>query len=92
MTTHFEINDNFIAEQNQQAKAWLEEDYEHLGKQLQRRGVNIEDITAQAQSFQVAVPSGPDPRPPRCRWMSRTAHRGFSLQRTSTSYQVPVVR
>ncbi len=57
MTTHFEINDNFIAEQNQKAKAWLEEDYEHLGKQLQRRGVNIEEVTAQAQSFQVAVPS-----------------------------------
>ncbi|MBS1811943.1 MAG: L-rhamnose catabolism isomerase [Acidobacteria bacterium] len=57
MTAHFEINDNFIAEQNQKAKAWLEEDYEHLGKQLQRRGVNIEDVTAQAQAFQVAVPS-----------------------------------
>ena len=57
MTAHFEINDNFIAEQNQKAKTWLEEDYEHLGKQLQRRGVNIEDLTAQAQAFQVAVPS-----------------------------------
>ena len=57
MTTHFEINDNFIAEQNQRAKVWLEEDYEHLGKQLQRRNVNIEDLTARAQAFQVAVPS-----------------------------------
>ncbi|MFN7928990.1 MAG: L-rhamnose catabolism isomerase [Blastocatellia bacterium] len=57
MTAHFAINDDFIAEQNQQAKAWLEEDYEHLGKQLQRRGVNIEELTAQAQAFQVAVPS-----------------------------------
>lgn len=57
MTAHFEINDGFIAEQNQKAKAWLEEDYEHLGKQLQRRNLNIEDLTACAQSFQVAVPS-----------------------------------
>lgn len=57
MSSTFTINDNFIAEQNQQAKTWLEEDYDHLGKQLQRRGVNIEDLTAAAQTFQVAVPS-----------------------------------
>ena len=57
MAAHFEINDGFIAEQNSKAQAWLEEDYEHLGKQLQRRGVDIEDLTARAQSFQVAVPS-----------------------------------
>ena len=57
MAAHFEINDGFIAEQNSKAQAWLEEDYEHLGKQLQRRGVEIEDLTARAQSFQVAVPS-----------------------------------
>ncbi len=57
MATHFEINDGFIAEQNSKAQAWLEEDYEYLGKQLQRRGVDIEDLTARAQSFQVAVPS-----------------------------------
>ncbi len=57
MSSTFTINDNFIAEQNQQAEAWLEEDYDHLGKQLQRRGVNIEDLTAKAQAFQVAVPS-----------------------------------
>lgn len=57
MTTHFAIHDDFIAEQNQQAKAWLAEDYEHLSKQLERRGVNIEDLTAAAQTFQVAVPS-----------------------------------
>ena len=51
MTAPFEINDNFIAEQNQQAKPWLEEDYEHLTKQLARRGINIEDLTARAQAF-----------------------------------------
>ena len=57
MTVPFEISDDLIAEQNKQAKAWLEEDYAHLGNQLQRRGVNIEDLTAKAQAFQVAVPS-----------------------------------
>jgi L-rhamnose isomerase/sugar isomerase len=36
---------------------WLDEDYEHLARQLRRRGVEIEDLTARAQSFQVAVPS-----------------------------------
>jgi len=57
MATHFEIDDNFIAEQNKKAKAWVEEDYEHLGKQLSRRGRDIEGLTAKAQAFRVAVPS-----------------------------------
>ena len=57
MATHFEIDDNFIAEQNKAAKSWVEEDYEHLGRQLRRRGRDIEDLTAQAQAFRVAVPS-----------------------------------
>jgi L-rhamnose isomerase / sugar isomerase len=57
MATHFEIDDNFIAEQNKQSRAWVEEDYEHLGKQLGRRGRDIEDLTAKAQAFRVAVPS-----------------------------------
>ncbi|MBS1788816.1 MAG: L-rhamnose catabolism isomerase [Acidobacteria bacterium] len=57
MSSTFAISDGFIAEQNQKAQGWLEEDYEHLGKQLQRRGVDIEDLTERAQAFQVAVPS-----------------------------------
>ncbi|HWP44336.1 MAG TPA: sugar isomerase, partial [Blastocatellia bacterium] len=57
MVTHYEIDDGFIAEQNQKAKAWLEEDYEHLARQLRRRGLDIEHLTARAQSFRVAVPS-----------------------------------
>src|SRR5262249_60554036 len=57
MTAPFEISDGFIAEQNKKARAWLDEDYEHLGKQLRRRGVEIEDLTERAQSFEVAVPS-----------------------------------
>lgn len=57
MAAHFEIDAGFIAEQNKKSQAWLDEDYEHLGRQLRRRGVEIEDLTARAQSFQVAVPS-----------------------------------
>jgi L-rhamnose isomerase/sugar isomerase len=57
MATHFEIDDGFVAEQNREARAWVEEDYEHLAKQLRRRKVDIEDLTARAQSFRVAVPS-----------------------------------
>jgi L-rhamnose isomerase/sugar isomerase len=57
MAAHFEIDAGFIAEQNKKAQAWLDEDYEHLGKQLRRRGVEIEDLTERAQAFQVAVPS-----------------------------------
>ncbi|MFN0084029.1 MAG: L-rhamnose catabolism isomerase [Blastocatellia bacterium] len=57
MKTTFEISDEFIDGQNRRARAWLDEDYEHLGMQLERRGLDIEALTARAQSFQVAVPS-----------------------------------
>src|SRR5436309_5067387 len=57
MATHFEIEDGFIHEENQKAKAWVAEDYEHLAKQLQRKGVEIEDLVAKAQAFSVAIPS-----------------------------------
>jgi len=57
MTKHFEIDDSFIAEQNRQARAWVAEDFEHLRKQLRRRDVDIDDLTARARSLQVAVPS-----------------------------------
>lgn len=55
--TQFEIGDGLIAEQNRKAQAWLDEDYEHLGRVLRRRGVEIEDLVRRAQAFQVAVPS-----------------------------------
>ena len=55
--TQFEIGDGLIAEQNRKAKAWLDEDFEHLGRVLRRRGVEIEDLVKRAQAFRVAVPS-----------------------------------
>ena len=57
MARHFEIGDDFIAEQNQKTKAWVDEDCAHLARTLERRKVNIEDLVARAQSFRVAVPS-----------------------------------
>jgi len=57
MATQFDIADEFIAEQNQKAESWLEEDYDYLAKKLRRRNVDIGDLTKKAQSFRVAVPS-----------------------------------
>jgi L-rhamnose isomerase/sugar isomerase len=57
MAAHFEIDDGFIAAKNEKAKAWIQEDYEHLGKVLSRRNIDIEAITKKAEAFRVAVPS-----------------------------------
>src|SRR2546427_10178425 len=81
MPTHFEIDDSFISEQNQNTKDWVDEDYEHLSKKLRRQNVDIEDLVTKAQAFRVAVPSwgvgtggarlGPLPAPgaPRARYV-----------------------
>ena len=53
----FRIDEALVAEQNRQARDWLEEDYAHLGRQLKRRGVEIERLTERATAFRVAVPS-----------------------------------
>ena len=57
MAKPFEIDDAMIAEQNKQAGAWLAEDFDHLGRKLLRRDVDIEDLVARAQAFRVAIPS-----------------------------------
>src|SRR5574340_430119 len=46
-----------IAAENRKRLPELQEDYEHLGRQLARRGIEIEKLTARAQAFRVAVPS-----------------------------------
>jgi len=53
----FELNDDRIAAENGKRLKWLEEDYEHLGRQLARRGADIERLTERATAFRVAVPS-----------------------------------
>src|SRR5262245_15066917 len=57
MGIQFEIDDAFIAEQNRAAKGLLEHDYDCLGDKLARNNIDIGDLTAKAQAFQVAVPS-----------------------------------
>jgi L-rhamnose isomerase/sugar isomerase len=57
MATRFEIDDAFIAECNSEAKRFLERDYDALADRLARDNVDIGDLTAKAQAFQVAVPS-----------------------------------
>ena len=57
MASPCEIGDGFIGDHNQKAMLWLEEDYQHLAKALHRRNVDIEDLTAKAEAFRVAVPS-----------------------------------
>jgi L-rhamnose isomerase/sugar isomerase len=57
VATRFELTDELIASENSKAQAWLDEDYEHLARMLRRRSVDIDDLTARAGAFEVAVPS-----------------------------------
>jgi L-rhamnose isomerase/sugar isomerase len=47
----------FVNEHNRKALEWLHQDYEHLGRQLRRRGKDVEALTEKAMAFRVAVPS-----------------------------------
>ena len=46
-----------MAEDNSRRLNTLDEDYRHLGRQLARRGFDIEDLTERAMAFRVSVPS-----------------------------------
>ena len=53
----FELDAARIASENKKTVDWLEEDYEHLGRQLARRGIDVEKLTRLAMAFRVSVPS-----------------------------------
>jgi L-rhamnose isomerase/sugar isomerase len=53
----FRIPDELLDEHNRESREVLDEDYAHLGRQLQRRGREIEQLTERAMAFRVAVPS-----------------------------------
>jgi L-rhamnose isomerase/sugar isomerase len=53
----FRLTDALIAEANAPRAEALADDYDHLGHQLARRGVDIEALTRRAMDFRVAVPS-----------------------------------
>ncbi len=51
------IDADFIAEANTALRAELDADYETLGTQLRRRGIDIDQIAHAVSRFQVALPS-----------------------------------
>ena len=51
------VDKSIIEAENAKAEAALAADYEALGAQLSRRGIDIEALTARAAGFGVAVPS-----------------------------------
>ena len=53
----FELDTEQIAADNRKRLETLQDDYDHLGRQLVRRGVDIEKLTERAMAFRVAVPS-----------------------------------
>jgi L-rhamnose isomerase/sugar isomerase len=57
MPENFEIESSFIAEQNGSSAAAHAEDFDHLGRKLDRRGVDIDAIVEKARTLRVAIPS-----------------------------------
>jgi L-rhamnose isomerase/sugar isomerase len=57
MGANFAIEQDLIAEQNKERKDWLAEDFDHLGRRLLRRGIDIENVVNQARAFKIAIPS-----------------------------------
>ena len=53
----FSLSADFIAEANARARAHLDDDYGHLGRLLERRGLQIDRIAEKIGAFGVALPS-----------------------------------
>ena len=55
----FELDAEHVAADNRKHLAALEDDYQHLGRQLARRGIDIDidALTQKAKGFRVSVPS-----------------------------------
>ncbi|MFO1033842.1 MAG: L-rhamnose catabolism isomerase [Hyphomicrobiales bacterium] len=53
----FSISSDFIASHNALREPAHRDDFAHLGRQLERRGLSIEEITKRAMDYQVAVPT-----------------------------------
>ena len=49
----FDLTSEHVAAENHKQLKWVEEDYEHLGLQLARRGVDIESLTKRAAASRV---------------------------------------
>ena len=55
--TPFTVEPGFVEEHGRALSDDLEADFEHLGRQLRRRGVEIEALVSRAQALRVALPS-----------------------------------
>ncbi len=53
----FAISADLIGSENSKANDALADDYAALGRQLERRGISIEEMTERAMGFSVAVPT-----------------------------------
>src|SRR4029079_16141257 len=53
----FSVSADFLAAQNRRNEKALAEDYAALGRQLERRGIDIEKMTERAMAYAVAVPT-----------------------------------
>ena len=53
----FRVDKGLIAEHNNSKLKDVQEDYDALANKLARNNVNIDDLTAKAQAFEIAVPS-----------------------------------
>jgi len=57
MPENFEIESDFIAEQNESGATAQAEDFDYLGRKLNRRGIDIDAIVEKARGLRVAIPS-----------------------------------
>lgn len=57
MPAKMPVDPGFVAEQNAIEEATLNTDFDALGEQLDRNGIDIESITAEVQAFDVAIPT-----------------------------------
>jgi L-rhamnose isomerase/sugar isomerase len=53
----FAVSADFIASENRKLEEALAEDYQALARQLERRGIEIEETTSRAMNFALAVPT-----------------------------------
>lgn len=53
----YAVSDEMVADDNRERLPDVQADFDHLGRQLARRGVEIEPLVALAAAFRVAVPS-----------------------------------
>ncbi len=57
MTLNLPLSSEHISSMNEKNMAGLQDDYDSLGRHLQRRGLDIDEIKAKISQFSLAVPS-----------------------------------